>query len=243
MNCPRIGAQASAGAPAVLSAKTIGYNESIVEIIVDSRDLLIERLVLGSWATNAYIVVCPHTGESALVDAPPGARTMVKELKGTKLRYILLTHNHIDHIAGLRATRDRIVAPLAVHPADNEKCLPFAPEILLNDGDILSVGALKIEALHTPGHTPGSMCFRIGKCLISGDTIFPGGPGRTVAPSDFRRIVESITEKILALPEETEIYPGHGPSTTLKKEKGEILAFKSRQHDPNLCGDVVWQLS
>lgn len=211
-----------------------------IEIIVNDGNLRIERLELGSWATNAYIVVYPQTGDSALIDVPPGARTLVKNLRGTNLQYMLLTHNHIDHIAGLRATRDRVKAPLAVHAADNQKWLPFPPEILLNDGGVIQVGKVRIEAMHTPGHTPGSMCFRIGEYLICGDTIFPGGPGKTVSPSDFREIVRSITKRIFVLPDDTKIYPGHGGPTILKKEKDEFTIFSSRSHNPKLCGDVVW---
>ena len=134
-----------------------------MDIIVDNKDLRIEHLELSSYATNSYIVICPQTGNSALIDVPPGARTIVKHLKGTNLKYVLLTHNHVDHIGGLKAFRDRVKAPLAVHQADNQKWLPFQPEILLNDGDVIRVGKVRIEAIFTPGHTPGSMCFKIGE--------------------------------------------------------------------------------
>jgi len=211
-----------------------------MDVIIDNRDIRIERLELGSWATNAYTVVCPRTGKSALIDVPAGATTIVKNLKGTDLQIMLLTHNHIDHIGGLKATRNRVFAPLAVHTADNQKWLPFLPEILLKDGDVIQVGDVTIEAIHTPGHTPGSMCFKVGGVLLAGDTIFPGGPGRTVSPDDFRQIVKSITEKIQVLPDETKVYPGHGDSTILKKEKEELAIFSSRLHDSSLCGDVTW---
>ncbi len=211
-----------------------------MEVIVDNNDLKIERLELSSFATNAYIVICPQTGKSALIDAPAGARTIVKNLKGTELDCILLTHNHVDHIGGLKATRDRVLAALAVHPADNTKWLPFRPEMDLSDGDVIYIGKVKIECLYTPGHTPGSMCFKIGEYLLSGDTIFPGGPGRTMGPSEFQRILKSITEKIMVLPDDTKIFPGHGASTVLKKEKQEFATFSSRKHDPGLCGDVTW---
>jgi glyoxylase-like metal-dependent hydrolase (beta-lactamase superfamily II) len=99
---------------------------------------------------------------------------------------------------------------------------------------------MSLKVLHTPGHTPGSLCFWVGKYLISGDTIFPGGPGQTKSPTDLKRIIESITRKIFVLPDDTAIYPGHGDSTLLRKEKEEFAIFSSRPHNPNLCGDVLW---
>ena len=211
-----------------------------MEVMVDQRNLKIERLELSSYVTNAYIVICPQTLKSVLIDAPAGAHTILKNLKGTELKYVLLTHNHVDHIGGLKATRRNNPVPLAVHLADDTKRLPIRPDIFLTDRQIIQIGNIQIECLHTPGHTPGSMCFKIGKYLLAGDTIFPGGPGRTVGPSEFQQIVKSITENILPLPDNTQIYPGHGGPTVLKKEKAEYSNFSSRKHDPNLCGDVTW---
>ena len=122
----------------------------------------------------------------------------------------------------------------------NIENLVDSPELLLSDGDTISFGNLKLEVLHTPGHTPGSLCFKVGRYLISGDTIFPGGPGKTRSPDNLREIIKSITEKIFVLPEDTPIYPGHGGSTVLKKEKDEFAVFSSRSHNPDLCGDVLW---
>ncbi|HEX7474789.1 MAG TPA: MBL fold metallo-hydrolase [Dehalococcoidales bacterium] len=214
-----------------------------MDVIVDTQNLKIERLELSSFATNAYIVICPRTGKSALIDAPGGAMTLVKHLKGTQLDWILLTHSHIDHIGGLKATRDRLVACLAVNEADNQKWLPVKPDMALSDGDKLMVGKVKIDVIYTPGHTTGSMCFKIGKYLFAGDTLFPGGPGRTIGPSEFKQIVVSITEKLFKLPGDTQVYPGHGPSTTLKQSKEEYRVFASHDHDSNLCGDVLWLVS
>jgi len=101
----------------------------------------------------------------------------------------------------------------------------------LNDGDTVSFGNIKLEVLHTPGHTRGSLCFKAGQYLISGDTIFPGGPGKTRSPADLRRIIKSITDKIFVLPDDTQIYPGHGDSTILKKEKDEFAAHFDEMFD------------
>jgi len=208
-------------------------------VVAKDEDLQLERLELGPWGTNAYIVVCTRTGDSLLVDAPAEAETIMDRLKGTNPRYILLTHNHMDHLGALSELRSRLQVPLAVHALDAGR-LPSPPERLLEDGDIVSLGNLKLEVMHTPGHTPGSLCFKIGLYLISGDTIFPGGPGKTATPADFRQIIESITQKILVLPDDTQVYPGHGEATVLKKEKDEFVVFSSRPHSPDVCGDVLW---
>ncbi len=208
-------------------------------VVAKDDDIQIERIELGSFGTNAYIVICQKTRNSVLIDTPAEASTIMGRLEGTNPKYILLTHNHMDHIGALFELWSRLKVPLAAHASDAAN-LPSPPEILLSDGDTIPLGNLKFEVLHTPGHTPGSLCFKVSRCLISGDTIFPGGPGKTRTPADFRQIVKSITEKIFVLPDHTPIYPGHGDSTTVKKEKGEFAVFSARHHDPNLCGDVLW---
>ncbi len=210
------------------------------EIILDNKKVKIERLELSSFATNAYVVVCKKTGKSGLIDAPAGARTLVKHLKGTVCECIFLTHDHIDHIGGLKALREKIIAPLAVHGADNAKWLPVRPEMILSDGDVVFIGDVRAAAIYTPGHTPGSMCFKIEDYLLAGDTLFPGGPGRTVGPAEFKQIIESITRKLFKLPAGTKVYPGHGGPTTIKQAKEEYAVFAARPHGEGLCGDVTW---
>ncbi|HLB28260.1 MAG TPA: MBL fold metallo-hydrolase [Dehalococcoidales bacterium] len=211
-------------------------------VVAQDKSLQIEKLVLGPYGNNTYFVTCRKTKASALIDAPAEAATILKQLDGTKPEYILLTHNHIDHIGALAEVHARLKIPLAAHASDSGN-LPVKPEILLNDGDILTVGELKLEVLHTPGHTPGSLCFKVGRYLISGDTLFAGGPGRTRTPSDLKHILASLTEKIFPLPDDTPVFPGHGDSTTIKKEREEFKIFSSRPHNPNLCGDIVWLTS
>ena len=208
-------------------------------MVAEDDTIRIEQLQLGSFGTNAYILTCQRTGESVLVDAPAEADKIMERLQGTSPKYILLTHNHMDHTGALPALRDRLGLPLAAHPADAGILNPL-PEIRLNDGDVVSFGDIRLEVRHTPGHTPGSLCFRTGKYLISGDTIFPGGPGKTGSPAALTQIIKSITGQIFTLEDDTRIYPGHGDSTTVKKEKEAFAAFSSRPHDPNLCGDVLW---
>ena len=206
---------------------------------VKNEDLQIDRLKLGPFETNCYILSCRQTGDSVLVDAPADAAEILKGLKGTNPRYILITHNHMDHLGALSELGTKLGIPVAAHPLDAKK-LPSQPETDLHDGDTLSFGNIELRVLHTPGHTPGSLSFLTSRYLISGDTIFPGGPGKTWSPTDFRQIIESLTGKIFVLPDDTQIFPGHGDSTILKKEKTEFADFSSRPHDPDLYGDVLW---
>jgi hydroxyacylglutathione hydrolase len=207
--------------------------------IFEDENISIEKLQLGPYGTNAYIVVCKNTSESLVVDAPAKANTIIAHLQGTDPRYILLTHDHMDHIGALQELREGLKVPLAAHSADSKR-LPAPPEILIGDGDSISLGKLEFTVIHTPGHTPGSICFIMGKHLFSGDTLFPGGPGKTWSPGAFREIMDSIKSRILVLPDDTLMYPGHGDTTVLKKEREEIEFFDSRAHDPELCGDVLW---
>lgn len=199
----------------------------------------IDRLKLGPFNTNSYLLTCPLTGDSVVVDAPAKASEILRAAKETNPKYILITHNHMDHVGALSDLRSKLKIPIGVHRLDT-RGLPLRPEILLEDGGEVFFGNTSLKVLHTPGHTPGSLCFLVGKHLISGDTIFPGGPGKTRSPAALKQIIASITHSIFVLPGDTEIYPGHGDSTILRKEKEEFAIFSSRSHDPNLCGDVLW---
>ena len=210
--------------------------------MVQDSAVRIIKMELGPWGTNAYIVVCQATGESLLVDAPGEAAKVLEQLAGTNPKYIVLTHTHIDHIGALEELKTRLKIPVALHPKDAVR-LSFRPDMELKDGGTIEVGKLKLKVLHTPGHTPGSLCFLVGKYLISGDTIFPGGPGKTGTPADFKQILKSIESKLFVLPDDTEVYPGHGEGTVLGKERKEFAVFASKPHDPNLCGDVLWPSS
>ena len=206
---------------------------------IQGRDIRITRLELGPFSANAYIVACRATGDSIIIDAPEEADVILRQLDGTNPKYILLTHAHIDHIGALDELKSKLEIPVAVHPLE-ATMLSCPADIELGDGDVINLGRLRVKTLHTPGHTPGGLCFLVGKHLFSGDTIFPGGPGKTGTPAALKQIVDSITTKVLPLPNDTEIYPGHGPPTILAKEKQEFAIFASRSHSPDLCGEVLW---
>jgi hydroxyacylglutathione hydrolase len=210
-----------------------------VERVAKDETIQIDRLTLGPFDTNSYILTCPLTRDSVLVDVPAEASKILKALDETNPKYILITHNHMDHLGALTEIKSKLRIPIGAHRLD-AKGLPLRPEILLEDGEKVPCGKTSLKVLHTPGHTPGSLCFLSGNRLIAGDTIFPGGPGKTRSPTDLKLIIESITSKIFVLPDDTAIYPGHGDSTVLRKEKEEFAIFSSRSHDPNLFGDVLW---
>jgi len=199
----------------------------------------IERLTLGPYATNSYILTCPDTGDGLLVDAPAEGSAIVRAATHTKVTHILVTHSHADHIGALSELKSRLRVPVAIHRLDM-KALSVKPQILLEDGQEVAFGKARLKVIHTPGHTPGSLCFLVGKHLLSGDTLFPHGPGRTNTPADLTRIIGSITGRLFVLSDDTEVYPGHGNSTILAKEKEEFAVFSARSHDPGLSGDVLW---
>ncbi len=209
-------------------------------MVAENKAVRIVQLDVGSgMVSNAYMVVCRETGESVIVDTPGDAARILDQAAGTQVKYILITHNHFDHLGGLVGVKAALGVPVAAHPLDGGG-LPVTPDMELNDGDTIRFGKVKLKVLHTPGHTPGCICLVTGEYLVSGDTLFPGGPGRTGSPEALKQIIESITDKLLGLPDETQVFSGHGEPTILKKEKEEIAVFKSRSHDPGLCGDVLW---
>ncbi len=207
--------------------------------VEEGGEVRIERLETAPFGTNAYVIVCKATGDSVLIDAPGEPDRIRDVLKATTPTCILITHGHMDHTMDLAELAETLRVPVGAHEAD-EGSLPVNIGMPLKDGSVVAFGDTALTVLHTPGHTQGSLCFLIGDCLISGDTLFPGGPGKTGSPAALQQIIESIRGKIFVLPDDTRVYPGHGDPTVLGKEKEEYADFASRSHDPNLCGDVLW---
>lgn len=208
-------------------------------IVEKDKILRINRIETAPYGTNAYIVVCEATRESVLIDAPGDAEKILDRLEGTNPICLLITHRHMDHTGALQTLKDELNIPVAAQLADADN-LPIEADMLLEDGNIISFGNITLDVLHTPGHTPGSVCFLTGNILLAGDTIFPGGPGKTGTPDDFRQIIQSLEQKIFILPDDVKIYPGHGEPTTVKKAKEEYAVFSAKSHNSDLCGDVLW---
>jgi len=209
-------------------------------IFTEDESIHLQTLDTGGaiWA-NAYLVTCAETNQSILIDAPGKPERLLEQVRNKNVKYILMTHNHSDHIGALSRLKTELQIPVAGHSADASK-YPVALSMELNDGDKLSCGKNESKVFHTPGHTAGSLCFLIGKHLFAGDTLFAGGPGYTSSPEDFEEIISSITRKLFSLPDDTIVYPGHGGTTVLGKEKDAYKAFSARSHSSGLCGDVLW---
>ncbi len=202
-------------------------------------DIQIEKLSLGVFGTNSYIVTCLHTGEAVVIDAPGEAQKVLKRLKDVHPQYILLTHNHADHTGALADLKAALQIPVGVHPSDNQN-LGIEPEWLLRDNDRVEFGKVRLSVLHTPGHTPGGLCFYTNPFLLAGDTLFPNGPGKTGSPRAFRQILQSLQDKLFTLPDETHVFPGHGDSATIGRERSAFERFLAHSRDANMHGDVLW---
>ena len=203
------------------------------------KEVRVFKTSCGPYDNNAYLIVCPQTGESIIIDAPTGPGELLEEAKGTQVKAILITHNHQDHLAGLKEMIDATGAPVEAHSED-AAALPVSPNVLVEDGDIITAGTIELKVIHTPGHTPGSVCYLVGKLLFSGDTLFPGGPGRSRSPEALQQIIKSITEKLYPLPDDTFLLPGHGKDATLDISKEEYRVFAEKSHPADLSGDVLW---
>lgn len=177
---------------------------------------------VGPYDNNVYILSDEASKEALLIDAANEAPRILKELDGLRVSHILTTHGHHDHVQALKAVRDQTQARFSCHELD-ESMMPMPADHRIADGERFRFGDYEVIALHTPGHTPGSVCFLAGERLFSGDTLFPGGPGNTSNPyASFPTIIDSIKARLFTLPEETEVLPGHGKPTTIGRERPHL---------------------
>ncbi len=202
-------------------------------------EIQITKINMGPYNNNGYIVACAETREAVIIDTPAEPEKLLSELGDVQVKAILITHGHQDHLLGFEEITGQVDAPVGVGEADVE-LLPSPPDIILRDGATIEVGNQTIQLLSTPGHTSGSTCLLIGKHLFSGDTLFPGGPGKSRSPEALKQVIDSITRKLLVLPDDTAVYPGHGDDTTIGQARQEYQVFASKQHPDDLCGDVAW---
>lgn len=196
-----------------------------------------EILPVGPMGANCYLVGCSEMGHAVVIDpGGEGQKILAKAEKlGVKIKYIINTHGHIDHIAGNDEVKIVSGAQVLIHQQDaimltdaqaNLSALmgrgfTFEPaDRQLQDGDLVQVGKLELKVIHTPGHTPGGICLQLGEYLWAGDTLFDGSVGRTDFPGgNHQALVEAIKTKLFQLPDNVMVFPGHGPATTIGKEK------------------------
>jgi glyoxylase-like metal-dependent hydrolase (beta-lactamase superfamily II) len=211
-----------------------------MQIHEDGDLRLIKVGPVGPFANNAYVIADAASSRAVVVDMPTGSQELLDAANDYDVSAIILTHTHPDHWAEFDLVKGALDVPVICNPA--ERILP-ADKIdrPLADGDEIAVGSITIRAIHTPGHTPGSTCLLAGRFLISGDTLFPGGPGRTNSADDLQQSITSITERLYELPDDTLVFPGHGDDTTIEASKREYAAFASREHPADLFGDVLWE--
>ena len=201
--------------------------------------ITIHKIQCGPYGNNAYLLVCPETNRSIIIDTPPDPGALIAAAKETDVQAILITHNHWDHIEGLDEVTSAIGAPVGIG-TDDADGLPNAPQIVIHDADEITAGTLTLTAIFTPGHTPGSTCFSFGPHLFTGDTLFPNGPGRSGSPDALKQLIGSITDRLFVLDGIDNFYPGHGDDGNLATEKGKYEVFASREHPADLQGDVDW---
>ena len=195
---------------------------------------------MGPYNNNAYIVRDLARGESLLVDMPLETSPLLDAIAADgNVRTVVATHWHPDHWASYEPVRTAIGAPVLV--GDREINLDESRvDRRLADGEEVLVGSVRCTVLHTPGHTPGSICLRIGRALISGDTLFDGGPGKTFAAGDLETIIASITARLLPLPDDTVVMPGHGANTSIGESRRQHAEYVKHPHRAGHYGDVEW---
>ena len=189
-------------------------------------DLIVRKIEVGTMENNVYVLECPETHDAFIVDGCFEPNKIIEGAGGANVIGILQTHGHGDHVQALPDLIDRLGVPVYAHPGDE---YPVPIDEVLVDGGELTFGNRRLAVLHTPGHTPGGTCFLSGKHLVSGDTLFPGGPGNTWGNKEaFAQIIESVEKKLFVLDDATVVYPGHGADTTIGAEKPPLQEWIER---------------
>ena len=202
-----------------MASGTLHYEDEQAEI---------HKVVVGPIDNNVFVVRCKQTGDAVLIDAANEHEQLLQLCKTLGVRKVLETHGHWDHIQAVPQVRD---AGYEVGVTANDADMLPSYDFVLEDESVIEVGRLRLHTIATPGHTPGSMCFRLdgAPVLLSGDTLFPGGPGATKFPgASFETIIQSIDGRLFTLPPETIVMPGHGDDTTIGTERPHLDEWIAR---------------
>jgi glyoxylase-like metal-dependent hydrolase (beta-lactamase superfamily II) len=192
-------------------------------------DLEIHKVVVGPMDNNVFVLRCRHTGDSVLIDAANEHERLLELARTLGVRQVLETHGHWDHIQAVPELRD---AGYSVGVTAQDAAMLDSYDEIVEDDAVIPVGRLRLRTIHTPGHTPGSICFRVEDkpLLFSGDTLFPGGPGNTTFEGgDFAAIIDSLERRLFAtLAADTIVMPGHGDDTTIGAESPQLQEWVDR---------------
>ena len=193
-------------------------------------DVEVHKVVVGSYDNNVFVIRCRDSGEAVLIDAANEHEQLLEMSQRLGVRRILETHGHFDHIGAVTEMRDSGYE-VAVTAADAPMLAEVGYDVLIDDAEVIEFGRLRLHAIHTPGHTAGSVSFRLEgtPLLFTGDTLFPGGPGAThFDGGDFTTIIRSIDDLLLPLPADTIVLPGHGLDTTIGAERPHLQEWVDR---------------
>lgn len=199
---------------------------------------------VGEYQTNCYLLVETTLGEGILVDPGDEAQKILNWIGNTNVTRLLLTHGHSDHVGALHAVKQSLGVKAGIHPADAE-AFSIQTDYELSPGDIFKLGDAHIDVVYVPGHTPGSVALKLIEAdgfhhALSGDAIFPGGPGHTQTPEALATALESLARTIFTWSDSVRLHPGHGESTTVGAERAAFETFRDKPLPPDLCGDVTW---
>ena len=203
------------------SVSTLHWSDTNVEV---------HKLVVGPYDNNVFVVRCRSTGDAALIDAANEHEKLLEISSRLGVRRVLETHGHHDHIQAIPAMREAGYE-VAVTALDAPMLGDLGYDVFLEHDDVIEVGRLRLHAIHSPGHTPGSISFHVENTplLFTGDTLFPGGPGATKFPGgSFDTIISSIDNLLFPFPDTTIVLPGHGLDTTIGNERPHLQEWVDR---------------
>lgn len=199
--------------------------------------MILERIPVGHLQANCYIMGDKDTKQVVVIDPGDQGEIIYQIIirNGYEVQSIIVTHGHMDHIGAVKYIKEKTGAPVVIHEADSSaltdsvknlsalmglECVQVPADIELKNGDHIKVGKYELQVIHTPGHSPGGICILTEDILFSGDTLFQQSVGRTDLPGgNPEQLIHIIRDKLFILPDDTKVYPGHGPSTTIAEEK------------------------